>query len=149
KFEDVIYLALMLFWLIGAVAFLFELKPLAWSMLGPLVICSVLLLMLGGFEVFVNPFKESLRHGLAFVLVPPYTVYYVATRWKQMKRPFRKAIGAFLPLILLLGLAWFSRPIRDWFLHSPHKKGETETSMSLSSDVIELIRLAEGSAESE
>src|SRR5262249_8806000 len=135
KFEDAVYLVLMVFWLIGAVAFLFDLKPLAWSMLGPLGICSVLLLLLGGFEVFVNPFKESLRHGLAFLLIPPYTVYYIATRWKPIKRPFRKAIGAFLPLILLLGLAWFSRPIRDWFLHSPHKKGETETSMSFSSDI--------------
>jgi hypothetical protein len=125
----------MLFWLIGAVAFLFELKPLAWSMLAPLVICSVLLLMLGGFEVFANPFKESLRHGLAFLLIPPYTVYYIATRWKQIKRPFRKAVGAFLPLIVLLGLAWFGRPIRDWFLHTPHKKGEAETSVSWSSNL--------------
>src|SRR5262245_14939745 len=105
-------------------------------MLGPLVICSVLLLMLGGFEVFVNPFKESLRHGLAFLFIPPYTVYYIATRWKQMKRPFRKAIGAFLPLIVLLGLAWFGRPIRDWFLHAPPRKGETETSMSLPREIL-------------
>ena len=39
-----------------------------------------------------------------------------------------------LPLILLLGLA-AQLPIRDCFLHSPHAKGETETSMSLSSDL--------------
>jgi hypothetical protein len=97
-------------------------------MLGALVISSVMLLLLGGFEVFVKPFQESLRHGLAFVLLPPYAIYYVATRWKQMKRPFRKAIGAFGPLIVLLLLALFSRPIRDWFLHAPPKKEDTETS---------------------
>jgi predicted Zn finger-like uncharacterized protein len=133
--EEAIYLVLLLFWLIGAYAFLFELKQLAWSMLGPLLICSILLMMLGGFEVFVIPFTESLRHGLAFLLIPPYAIYYIVTRWKKMKRPFRKAISAFLPLILLLGLAWLSRPIRDWFLHSPHKKGETQTSMSVSGDL--------------
>jgi hypothetical protein len=143
KFEDAIYLVLMLFWLIGAVAFLFELKPLAWSMLGLLVICSLLLLLLGGFEVFVKPFQESLRHGLAFVLIPPYAIYYIATRWKQMKRPFKKAIGAFGPLIVLLLLVLFLRPIRDWFLHSPHKKGETETSSTLSSGTIDHRLLAE------
>jgi hypothetical protein len=132
KLEDAIYMALMVFWLIGAVAFLFELKPLAWSMLAPLVVCSVLLLMLGGFEVFAFPFKESLRHGLAFVFIPPYTIYYIATRWKKIKRPFRNAIGALLPLILLLGLAWFARPIRDWYLHAPPRKDATSTSTSMS-----------------
>jgi hypothetical protein len=135
KFEDAIYLVLMVFWLIGSVAFLFELKPLAWTMLGLLVICSFLLLLLGGFEVFIKPFQESLRHGLAFVLIPPYAIYYVATRWKQMKRPFKKAIGAFGPLIVLLLLVLFSRPIRDWFLHAPPKKSEGETP-SISSGVI-------------
>jgi hypothetical protein len=135
KFEDAIYLILMVFWLIGAAAFLFELKPLAWSMLGALVISSILLLLLGGLEIFVKPFQESLRHGLAFVFVPPYAIYYVATRWKQMKRPFRKAIGAFGPLIVLLLLALFSRPIRDWFLHTPPKKSETETSSAQGRDI--------------
>jgi hypothetical protein len=135
KFEDAIYLILMVFWLIGAVAFLFELKPLAWTMLGLLVICSFLLLLLDGFEVFIKPFQEGLRHGLAFVLIPPYAIYYVATRWKQMKRPFKKAIGAFGPLIVLLLLVVFSRPIRDWFLHAPPKKSEGETP-SISSGVI-------------
>ena len=116
-------------------------------MLGLLVICSLLLLLLGGFEVFVKPFQESLRHGLAFVLIPPYAIYYLATRWNQMKRPCRKAIGAFIPLIVLLLLVLFSRPIRDWFLHSPHKKGETETSSTLSSGTIDHSLLAERDSE--
>jgi hypothetical protein len=142
KFEDAIYLVLMLFWLIGAVAFLFELKPLAWTMLGLLVICSLLLLLLGGFEVFIKPFQESLRHGLAFILIPPYSIYYVATRWKLMKRPFKKAIGAFGPLIVLLLLVVFSRPIRDWFLHAPPKKADGEASSISTGVQIEPIRLA-------
>lgn len=121
KFEDVIYLVLMTFWLIGAVAFLFELKPVVWTMLGLLVICSFLLSLLGGCEIFIKPFAESLRHGLAFILVPPYAIYYIATRWDQMKRPAKKAAGAFGPLLILLALALFSRPIRDWYLHSPPK----------------------------
>ena len=143
KFEEAIYLVLMLFWLIGAVSFLFELKPLAWTMLGLLVICSLLLLLLGGFEVFLKPFQESLRHGLAFVLIPPYAIYYVATRWKLMKRPFKKAIGAFGPLIVLLLLVVFSRPIRGWFLHAPPKKSDGETSSTSSHDVVGPIRLAD------
>lgn len=134
KFEDAIYLILMAFWFIGAVAFLFELKPLAWTMLGLLVICSVLLLFLGGFEVFIKPFQEGLRHGLAFVLIPPYAIYYVATRWNLMKRPFKKAIGAFGPLFVLLLLVLFSRPIRDWFLHAPPKKQDGEAPSLSSTD---------------
>jgi hypothetical protein len=120
--EDFVYLALMAFWLIGAVAFLFELKPLAWTMLGVLTICSIILLLLGGFEIVVKPFKESILHGLLVLLVPFYVFYYVATRWKEMKGPFRKAIGAFGPLLILIALALFSRPIRDWFLHMPPPK---------------------------
>jgi len=143
KLEDAIYLVLMLSWLVGAVAFLFELKPLAWTMLGLLVICSFLLLLLGGAEVFIKPFQESLRHGLAFVLVPPYAIYYVATRWKQMKRPFKKALGAFGPLIVLLLLVLFSRPIRDWFLHSPPKKAEGEAASISSRAAVKPIRLTE------
>lgn len=121
KFEDAIYLTLMAFWLIGAVAFLFEQKHLVWTMLGLLVVCSVLLSFLGGFEIFIKPFEESLRHGLAFVFIPPYAIYYIITRWDRMKRPLKKASVAFGPLIVLLLLALFSRPIRDWYLHSPPK----------------------------
>jgi hypothetical protein len=124
--EDVVYLALMAFWLIGAVAFLFELKPLAWTMLGVLTICSIILLFLGGFEIVVKPFKESILQGLLVLLVPFYVFYYVATRWKEMKGPFRKAIGAFAPLLILIALAFFSRPIRDWFLHAPLPKKPDE-----------------------
>jgi hypothetical protein len=145
-FEDAIYLVLMVFWLIGAVAFLFELKPLAWTMLGLLVICSLLLLLLGGFEVFIKPFQESLRHGLAFVLIPPYAIYYVATRWKLMKQPFKKAIGAFGPLSVLLLFVIFSRPIRDWFLHAPPKKQEGQASSTYSAPV-EHLRFAKSGGE--
>jgi hypothetical protein len=116
-------------------------------MLGLLVICSLLLLLLGGFEVFIKPFQESLRHGLAFVLIPPYAIYYVATRWKLMKRPFKKAIGAFGPLLVMLLLVVFSRPIRDWFLHAPPKKADGETSSASSADVVGPIRLANRSDE--
>jgi hypothetical protein len=146
KFEDAIYLVLMLFWIIGAVAFLFELKPLAWTMLGLLVICSLLLLLLGGFEVFIKPFQEGLLHGLAFLLIPPYAIYYVATRWKLMKQPFKKAIGAFGPLLVLLLFVFFSRPIRDWFLHAPPKKQEGEVS-STSSAAVQPLRLAKAGGE--
>ncbi len=129
--EDVVYLALMAFWLIGAVAFLFELKPLAWTMLAVLTICSILLLILGGFEIIVKPFKESLLYGLAVLFVPFYVFYYVATRWREMKGPFRKAVGAFGPLLVLIALALFSRPIRDWFLHAPPPKTPNEATSGL------------------
>jgi hypothetical protein len=100
-------------------------------MLGVLTICSLILLVLGGFEIVVKPFKESILHGLLVVLVPFYVFYYVATRWKEMKRPFRKAVGAFGPLLILIALALFSRPIRDWFLHAPLPKSPNEATSSL------------------
>jgi hypothetical protein len=132
--EDWVYLALMLFWLIGAIAFIFELKPLAWTMLGPLVVCSLILLVLGGFEIVVKPFRESLLHGLAVLLFPFYVFYYVATRWQEMRGPFRKALGALGPLIVLIALALFTRPIRDWFLHPPPKKDELQGFFVLPAD---------------
>lgn len=52
------------------------------------------------------PFKESLRHGLANVLVPGYAIYYWTTRWPRMKTPVLKTAGSFVP-ILLVGLAYF------------------------------------------
>jgi hypothetical protein len=124
----------MAFWLVGAFAFLFELKPLAWTMLALLTLCSLLLLLLGGFEIVIKPFKESLLHGLAVLLVPFYVFYYVATRWKEMKQPFRKAISAFVPLLVVIVLALFSRPIRDWFLDAPPKKEGDESTRSAPAD---------------
>jgi hypothetical protein len=126
--EEWVYLALMLFWLIAAIALLFELKPLGWTMLGLVVVCSLILLVLGGFEIVVKPFRESPLHGLAVLFVPFYVFYYVATRWQEMRTPFRKAVGALGPLIVLVVLALFTRPIRDWFLHPPPKKDELQGS---------------------
>ena len=53
------------------------------------------------------PFKESLWHGLANLLIPFYAVYYWATRWPRLRRPVRNTVAAFLP-ILLVGLAYLA-----------------------------------------
>ena len=53
------------------------------------------------------PFKESLGHGLANLLIPGYAVYYWATRWHRMRRPVRNTVAAFVP-ILLVGLAYLA-----------------------------------------
>jgi hypothetical protein len=50
---------------------------------------------------FVRPFKDSPIHGLAF-LFPPYTLYYVASRWKSMKPILRRMVTSCIPIGLVV-----------------------------------------------
>ena len=50
---------------------------------------------------FVRPYKEGPLHGLAF-LFPPYTVYYLATRWDSMKKIVRRIATSCIPIVLVI-----------------------------------------------
>jgi hypothetical protein len=122
--EEWAYVISIIFLMISVTGMLFEYRPLGYGGAVGVVLSSVILLALGGFEVFVKPFKESPFHGLAFLFLfpPTYMIYYAATRWKAMNRPVRHALGSFVPLAVLILAFVFIRPIRNYFLHSPPKK---------------------------
>jgi DNA-directed RNA polymerase subunit RPC12/RpoP len=51
--------------------------------------------------LFVRPFKQSPLHGLAF-LFPPYGLYFVATRWRQVKPTLRRLATSCIPIALVV-----------------------------------------------
>jgi len=51
--------------------------------------------------LFVRPFKESPLHGLAF-LFPPYGLYFLATRWRQVKPTLRRMATSCIPIALVV-----------------------------------------------
>ena len=51
--------------------------------------------------LFVRPYKDGPIQGLAF-LFPPYTVYYVATRWSRMKPILRRIVTSCIPIVLVV-----------------------------------------------
>jgi len=51
--------------------------------------------------LFVRPFRESPLHGLAF-LFPPYGLYFLATRWRQVKPTLRRMATSCIPIALVV-----------------------------------------------
>jgi DNA-directed RNA polymerase subunit RPC12/RpoP len=51
--------------------------------------------------LFVRPFKESPLHGLAF-LFPPYGLYFLATRWRQVKPILGRMATSCIPIVLVV-----------------------------------------------
>jgi hypothetical protein len=50
---------------------------------------------------FVRPYKDGPLHGLLF-LFPPYTIYYLFTRWDGMKRTVRRIATSCIPIFLVI-----------------------------------------------
>ena len=50
---------------------------------------------------FVRPYKDGPLQGLAF-LFPPYTFYYLATRWDSMKKIVRRIATSCIPIVLVV-----------------------------------------------
>ena len=50
---------------------------------------------------FVRPYKDGPLHGLAF-LFPPYTLYYLATRWDHMKKIVRRIAMSCIPIVAVV-----------------------------------------------
>ncbi len=51
--------------------------------------------------LFVRPYKDGPIQGMAF-LFPPYTVYYLATRWSRMKPILRRIATSCIPIVLVV-----------------------------------------------
>jgi hypothetical protein len=51
--------------------------------------------------LFVRPFKDGPIQGIAF-LFPPYSLYYLATRWDKMKKIVRRIATSCIPIFLVV-----------------------------------------------
>ncbi|WP_435005199.1 HEAT repeat domain-containing protein [Tundrisphaera lichenicola] len=58
----------------------------------------------GGIACMVVAFRESVACGLMYLFVPFYSLYYLCTRWDEMKKPFVISIGG---VAMGLGFALF------------------------------------------
>ncbi|HQU44728.1 MAG: hypothetical protein B7Z73_07480 [Planctomycetia bacterium 21-64-5] len=86
--------------------FLFKVKPLLHVGAVVIVASNIGMFWVGLSYLVTLPFKDSLRHGLACVLVPGYAIYYWATRWHRMRPAVMNTLWAFIPM-LLVALAYF------------------------------------------
>lgn len=74
------------------------------AVLGTIIAFVGILLTVGGYAVGTYiAFTEDFVHGVAFLLIPPYTAWYFVSRFDDMKVP---AIACILGLALLLVGVW-------------------------------------------
>jgi hypothetical protein len=96
------FVALLLFGFVAEKMWLFHLGAVG------IVLANLGKLVADVTYVVVKPFKESPLHGIGF-LFPLYTIYYMYTRWKQMKPAFVRLLGSCAPILLVI-LAYAALP---------------------------------------
>ncbi len=99
--RDRLYVVSIFFLVMVLIGYLFQVKILLH--LGALGVIAANIGMLGaGIAYLVTlPFKESLWHGLANLLIPFYAIYYWTTRWPKVKTAVARTLGSFLPILLV------------------------------------------------
>ncbi|WP_406694979.1 hypothetical protein V5E97_28445 [Singulisphaera sp. Ch08] len=103
--RDWLYVASVACLVLVLIAYLFQWKTLLHLGALGVVASNISMLYVGLAYLISLPFKESLGHGLANLLIPFYAIYYWSTRWGRMKTAVYKTVGSFLP-IALVGLAY-------------------------------------------
>jgi DNA-directed RNA polymerase subunit RPC12/RpoP len=106
KTRDVLYYFSLASLVLILYGFLFKVKMLLHIGAVIIVGSNISLFWVGLSYLLTLPFKDSLRHGLACVLMPPYAIYYWATRWHRMRPAVLNTLAAFIPM-LLVALAYF------------------------------------------
>lgn len=99
-FENWLYVVSLVFLMVAIAGLLLEYRPLAHFGAVWVTLSSILLAALGGIEVVIKPFQ--------------YGIF--GTKWSTMKKQIRHALGAFIPLAVLIASYFFIKPIRDYFL---------------------------------
>jgi hypothetical protein len=101
RLRDWLYVVSLAFLVLVLIGYLFQVKILLH--LGALGVIAANIGMLGtGVAYLVTlPFRESLLHGLANLLIPFYAIYYWRTRWPRMKTAVFRTLGAFVPILLV------------------------------------------------
>jgi hypothetical protein len=108
--ENWVYLLSLVFLGVAAFGLITQNRPMVHFGAVWVVVASVVLLVLGGFEIVVKPFQDSPAQGFAVVLIPGYVLVYSWRHWKTMRRPFRHAVGALVPLAALVVFYALLRP---------------------------------------
>jgi hypothetical protein len=67
--------------------------------IGELTVVGILLWLIGGVLALIIPFRESATCGLCYIFVPFYGLYYLITRWQDMKYAFGMSFLGALCLI--------------------------------------------------
>ncbi|HET6883354.1 MAG TPA: hypothetical protein VFI31_24605 [Pirellulales bacterium] len=106
KTRDVLYYVSLASLVLMLYGFLFKAKVLLHTGAVMIVASNIGMFCVGMSYLLTLPFKDSLRHGLACVLAPPYAVYYWASRWHRMRPAVLNTLYAFVPM-LLVALAYF------------------------------------------
>lgn len=81
--------------------FLFKVKPLLHVGAVVIVASNIGMFWVGLSYLVTLPFKDSLRHGLACLLVPGYAIHYWAKRWHRMRPAVWNTLAAFIPMLLV------------------------------------------------
>jgi DNA-directed RNA polymerase subunit RPC12/RpoP len=104
-FRDWLYVVSLVFLVVALLGYLFHAKVVLHLGAAGVIASNIGMLCVGTAYLVTLPFKESLAHGLANLLIPFYAIYYWTTRWPRMRTPVSKTLGSFLP-IFLVGLAY-------------------------------------------
>jgi hypothetical protein len=70
------------------------------GLVGALIIVGFLLALAGSLWGVVVPFMESILCGLLYLFLPLYPLYYLITRWDEMRRPFWLSMGGSVLVIV-------------------------------------------------
>lgn len=105
RIRDGLYVVSLVFLVLVLLGYLFQWKVLLHLGAAGVIATNLGMLCVGLAYLVTLPFKESLVHGLANLLIPFYAIYYWTTRWPRMRTPVLKTAGSFVP-ILLVGLAY-------------------------------------------
>ena len=114
-FENWLYVVSLVFLMTAITGLLLDYRPLAHFGAVWVLGSSILLAALGGIEVIIKP----IQYGI------------FGTSWKTMKRQIRHALGAFIPLVVLVASYFFIAPVRGYFLGTTEAQ-EVEQSSSIS-----------------
>jgi hypothetical protein len=101
RLRDRLYVVSLFFLVLVLIGYLFQVKLLLHIGALGVIATNIGMLCAGVAYLVTLPFKESLRHGLANLLIPFYAIYYWTSRWPRMKTPVYRTLGSFLPVLLV------------------------------------------------
>jgi len=102
RIRDWLYVVSLVFLVVVLLGYLFRWKVVLHLGIVGVVASNIGMFCVGVAYLVTLPFKESLAHGLANVLIPFYAIYYWTTRWPKMKTPVYKTFGSFVPILLVV-----------------------------------------------
>jgi hypothetical protein len=69
--------------------------------IGAIVVCGIIS-MCCGIHSLVLAFNEDVKHGMMYLFVPFYWLYYLVTRWEEQRKSFVTSISMILAMVLAI-----------------------------------------------